>query len=131
MLQKCDEFMIVNYNVRGINTEEKQRKVYQILGKYRPQLVCLNETKLQSPLFLDRYWSFQTNAQRHGGCWTASLTNAKLSLVKTMGTHLCWTQLEIGDHVVQVLNCYIQPGEQQELKDRAKRVVEVAKDIVK
>ena len=45
-------------NVRGINTEEKQRKVYQILGRYRPQLVCLNETKLQSPLFLDRYWSF-------------------------------------------------------------------------
>jgi endonuclease/exonuclease/phosphatase (EEP) superfamily protein YafD len=48
-----------------------------------------------------------------------------------MGTHLCWTQLEIGNHVVQVLNCYIQPGEQQELKDRAKRVVEIAKDIVK
>jgi exonuclease III len=48
----------VNYNVRGINTEEKQQKVYQILGKYRPQVVCLNETKLQSPLFLDRYWSF-------------------------------------------------------------------------
>jgi hypothetical protein len=48
-----------------------------------------------------------------------------------MGTHLCWTQLEIGNHVVQVLNCYIQPGEQQELKDRAKRVVEIAKDIVR
>ena len=58
MLQKFIEFKIVNYNVRGINTEEKQQKVYQILGKYRPQLVCLNETKLQSPLFLDRYWSF-------------------------------------------------------------------------
>jgi hypothetical protein len=48
-----------------------------------------------------------------------------------MGTHLCWTQLEIGGHCVQVLNCYIQPGEQQELKDRTKRVVEIAKDIVK
>ena len=58
MLQSCDEFTIVNYNVRGINTEEKQQKVYQILGKYRPQLVCLNETELKSPLFLDRYWSF-------------------------------------------------------------------------
>jgi hypothetical protein len=107
VLQSCDEFTIVNYNVRGINTEEKQRKVYKILGRYRPQLVCLNETKLQSPLFLDRYRSFQTNAQRHGGYWTASLTNAKLSLVKTMGTHLCWTQLEIGRHIVLVLNCYI------------------------
>jgi hypothetical protein len=54
VLQSCDEVTIVNYNVRGINTEEKQRKVYNILGKYRPQLVCLNKTKLQSPLFLDR-----------------------------------------------------------------------------
>ena len=54
MLQHCDEFTIVNYNVRGIKTEEKQQKVYQVLGQYRPQVVCLNETKLQSPLFLDR-----------------------------------------------------------------------------
>ncbi len=45
-----------------------------------------------------------------------------------MGTH--WTQLEIGNHVVQVLNCYIQQGEQQEFKDRAKRVAVIAKDIV-
>ena len=119
-VQECDEFTIVNYNVRGINTEEKQRKVYEILGRYRPQIVCLNETKLQSPMFLDRYWSFQTNMQRYGGCWTASLTNAKLTLVKTMGTHLCWTQLEIGRHTVQILNCYVQPGEQQDLKDRAR-----------
>jgi len=111
VLQSCDEFTIVNYNVRGINTEEKQKRVYQVLGRYRPQIVCLNETKLQSPMYLDRYWSFQTNAQRHGGCWTASLTNAKLSLVKTMGTHLCWTQLEIANHTVQVLNCYIYSGE--------------------
>ena len=74
MTMDCDEFTIVNYNLRGINTAEKQQKVYEILAKYRPQLVCLNETKLQSPLFLNRYWSFQTNAQRHGGCWTASST---------------------------------------------------------
>lgn len=48
-----------------------------------------------------------------------------------MGTYLCWTQLEIANHVVQVLNFYIQPGEQQELKDRAKKIVDVAKDIIK
>ena len=117
--------------MHGINTEEKQQRLYEILAKYRPQVVSLNETKLQSPMFLDRYWSFQTNMQRYGGCWTASLTSAKLSLVKTLGTHLCWTQLEIGKHTVQVLNCYIQPGEQQDLKDRAKRIVDIAKDIVK
>jgi hypothetical protein len=46
VLQQCDEFTIVNYNVRGINTEEKQKKLYEILARYRPQIVCLNETKL-------------------------------------------------------------------------------------
>jgi len=51
--------------------------------------------------------------------------------VKTIGTHLCWTKLEIGGHTVQILNCYLEPGQQQELKDRAKRVVEIAKDITK
>ncbi len=48
VLQNCDEFTFVNYNVRGINTEEKQKRVCQVLGRYRPQVVCLNETKLQS-----------------------------------------------------------------------------------
>ena len=50
VLQNCDEFTVVNYNVRGINTEEKQKRVYEVLGRYRPQVVCLNETKLQSPM---------------------------------------------------------------------------------
>ena len=97
----------------------------------RPQLVCLNETKLQCAMYLDRYWPFQTKTQRSGGTWTASLTNAKLSMVKTIGTHLCWTQLEIGTHRIQVLNCYLEPGEYQDLKDRARRVVEVGKEITR
>ena len=33
--------------------------------------------------------------------------------------------------MVQVLNCYLEPGEQPELKDRAKRVVDIASDITK
>ena len=131
VLQQCNELTMLSYNVRGLNTEAKQQKVYEVLRQVKPQLVCLNETKLQSAMFLDHYWSFQTSAQRNGGVWTASLTNAKLSMVKTIGTYLCWTQLEIGAHVIQVLNCYLEPGEQPELKDRAKRVVDIARDITK
>ena len=93
--------------------------------------MCLNETKLQCAMYLDRYWSFQTKTQRSGGTWTASLTNAKLSMVKTVGTHLCWTQLEIGTHRIQVLNCYLEPGEQQELKERTKRVTDIIRDIIR
>ena len=131
VLQQCDELTMLSYNVRGLNTESKQQKVYEVLRLHKPHLVCLNETKLQSALYLDHYWSFQTSAQRNGGAWTASLTNAKLSMVKTIGTYLCWTQLEIGAHRIQVLNCYLEPGEQQQLKDRAKRVVDIARDITK
>ena len=46
MLKECSEFTMLSYNVRGINTEEKQHSLYKILAKFRPQLVCLNETKL-------------------------------------------------------------------------------------
>ena len=98
VLQHCDELTMLSYNVRGLNTEAKQQRVYEMLRRHKPHLVCLNETKLQSALYLDHYWSFQTTAQRSGGVWTASLTNAKLSMVKTIGTYLCWTQLEIGAH---------------------------------
>jgi hypothetical protein len=48
-----------------------------------------------------------------------------------MDTHLCLAQLEVSVLTVQVLNCFIQPGEQQELKDLVRRIVDIAKDIVK
>jgi endonuclease/exonuclease/phosphatase family metal-dependent hydrolase len=51
--------------------------------------------------------------------------------MKALGTYLCWTQLQLGNHYVQVLNCYLQPGEQQNLKERAMRVAEVVRDIIK
>ena len=94
-------------------------------------MVCFSETKLQSPLFLGGFWSFQTMLRRSGGCWNASRTNTNLQLMKALGTYLCWTQLQLGNHYVQVLNCYLQPGEQQNLKERAKRVAEVVRDIIK
>jgi endonuclease/exonuclease/phosphatase family metal-dependent hydrolase len=32
--------------------------------------------------------------------------------MKALGTYLCWTQLSVGNNRIQVLNCYLQPGEQ-------------------
>ncbi len=51
--------------------------------------------------------------------------------MKALGTFLCWTQLELGDKYIQVLNCYLQPGEQQNLKQRAIRVAEIVRDIIR
>ena len=45
--------------------------------------------------------------------------------MKSLGTYMCWTQLQLGNTYVQVFNCYLHPGEQQNLKDRAKRVLDI------
>ena len=51
--------------------------------------------------------------------------------MKALGTYLCWTQLQLGNKYIQVLNCYLQPGELQNLKERAKRVIEITRDIIR
>ena len=83
-------------------------------------MVCFSETKLQSAMYLGGFWSYQTMFQRNGGCWNAARTNFRHQLVKSLGTYMCWTQLQLGNTYVQVFNCYLHPGEQQNLKDRAK-----------
>jgi hypothetical protein len=32
--------------------------------------------------------------------------------IKALGTYLCWTRLTTGKHVVQILNCYLEPGKE-------------------
>ena len=91
--EQMKEFSLITFNVRGLNTESKQKIVYDLLKHNRPQIVCFNETKLQSPLFLGGFWSHQTYLQRNGGCWNASRTNTRLQLMKALGTYLCWTQV--------------------------------------
>jgi hypothetical protein len=46
------EFILVSFNVRGLNEEAKQKIVYDLLKHNQPQVVCFNETKLQTPLYL-------------------------------------------------------------------------------
>ena len=129
--EDANEFTMLSFNVRGLNSEAKQRIVYDLLKQNRPQLVCLNETKLQCPLYLQGFWSHQSLAQRNGGVWTAARTNTRLSLVKALGTYLCWTQYQLGSTYVQVMNCYLEPGEQPHLKERAKRITDIVKDIIR
>jgi hypothetical protein len=55
----------------------------------------------------------------------------RMTLVKSLGTYLCWVRVSTGDSEVQVLNCYLEPGEQVFQKERAKRVTDIIKDIVR
>ena len=54
-----------------------------------------------------------------------------MTLVKALGTYLCWTRVTTGKHVVQLLNYYFEPGEGQFKAERAKRVTDIIKDIIK
>ena len=45
------------WNVRGINSEKKQRYLGWFINEQKPDFVMLNETKLTSPLYLDDYYS--------------------------------------------------------------------------
>ena len=78
---------VLMWNVRGFNSEKKQRYYHWFIGEQRPDIVMLNETRLTSKLVLNGYHSHQTLLKRAGGCIT--FTNFKYhSKVKALGTYL-------------------------------------------
>jgi exonuclease III len=121
---------MMSLNVRGLNSGEKQHFIGQLVHQEQFHVVCLNETKLTIPVYLDNYWSHQTMLQRNGGTWTAASNKVKLTLVKALGTYLCWVRLTTGRHEVQILNCYLEPGKEQFQEERAQRVTDIIKDII-
>ena len=58
--EKLDEITMISLNIRGFNNEAKQEVIGELVNREGVHLVCLNETKLQIPLYLDNYWSHQT-----------------------------------------------------------------------
>ena len=129
--ERIEEIAMISLNIRGFNTEAKQEVIGNLIQREAPHLICLNETKLQIPLYLNNYWSHQTMLQRNGGSWVAASTKMRLTLVKALGTYLCWVRVQTGDCEVQLLNCYLEPGEQQFQKERAVRVTDIIKDILR
>jgi hypothetical protein len=121
---------MMSLNIRGFNSEEKQHTIGQLIHQEQFHVVCLNETKLTIPVYLDNYWSYQTMLQRNGGTWTAASNKVKLTLVKALGTYLCLVRLTTGRQEVQILNCYLEPGKEQFQEERAKRVTDIIKDII-
>ena len=79
------DLTVLMWNVRGINSEKKQRYLGKLISEQRPDKAMFNETKLTSPLYLDGYFSQQTLMKRSGGCITFSnLRNHRK--VKALGT---------------------------------------------
>ena len=51
---------LISYNVRGLNAQSKQKAVEKLIYPEVSHIVCLNETKLQAPLYMGGYYSHQT-----------------------------------------------------------------------
>ena len=110
-LEELQEVTMMSLNIRGFNGEVKQQVIGDLIHQNDFHLVCLNETKLTIPVYLDNYWSHQSMLQQNGGVWTAATNKVRLSLVKALGTYFCWTRMTTGRNEVQILNCYLEPGE--------------------
>ena len=118
------------WNVRGINSEKKQRYLGKLISEQRPDVAMFNETKLTSPLYLDGYFSQQTLMKRSGGCITFSnLRNHRK--VKALGTYLNWTKVLLGEEEVHLLNVYLEPGQEAFVGKRANKIISLAKSIIR
>ena len=118
------------WNVRGINSEKKQRYLSKLINEQKPDVAMFNETKLTSSLYLDGYHSFQTLFKRSGGCIT--FTNLKNHRkVKALGSYVNWSKVPLGGEEVHLLNVYLEPGHEAFIAKRADTVISLAKGIVR
>lgn len=44
------QFKLVSWNVRGLNTRDKRRVVKSIMGDWKADVICVQETKLERDL---------------------------------------------------------------------------------
>ena len=125
-----EDLSVLMWNVRGINSEKKQRYLGWLIKEQKPDFVMLNETKLTSPLYLDGYHSHQTLLKRSGGCIT--FTNLKNHRkVKALGTYVNWSKVPMGGEEVHLLNVYVEPGQEAFVVKRADTVISLAKGIIR
>jgi hypothetical protein len=118
------------WNMRGFNSEKKQRYIDWLISEHKPDFVMLNETKLTSPLYLVGYHSHQTLLKRSGGCIT--FTNLKNPRnVKALGTYINWTKVPLVYEEVHLLNVYLEPGHEAFVVKRADTVISLAKGIIR
>ena len=89
------EVNIITWNVRGLNSDRKQKYIKFALEDQKIDLALLNETRLKTQVTIDGYRSEQTLTSKAGGCLTLS-SLAKHWRVKSLGNYLNWTRVQLG-----------------------------------
>ena len=112
------------WNIRGLNSTEKQRLVADAIRHHRADVAMLTETRLTRPLKMAGLKVSQTMYQKKGGCVTAS-TMESHRRVKQLGTYLSWSKIPTQDGEIQLVCCYIEPGDTEITRERTDKVVAV------
>ena len=118
------------WNVRGLNTKQKQHLVIDAIRQERVDVAMLTETRLTRPFWMDGMHVCQTMYQKKGGCLTASSMSSHRR-VKQLGTYLSWSKISTTEGEVQLLTCYIEPGDNKTTRERADTVVAVVQDMIR
>ena len=121
---------VLMWNVRGINAAKKQQYLDRFISEHRPDIVLFNETKLTSPLYLNGYVSHQTLIKRSGGCLTFSNLKGHKK-VMALGTYRNWSKMLLGGEEVHILNVYLEPGHEKFVIQRADKVIQLVKEILR
>ena len=90
----------------------------------------LTETRLNRTFRMDGMRVCQTCYQTKGGCLTASSMSSHRR-VKQLGTYLSWSKILTTEGEVQLLTCYIEPGDNKTTRERTDKVVALVQDMVK
>ena len=51
--------------------------------------------------------------------------------VKQLGTYLSWSKISTTEGEVQLLTCYIEPGDNETTRERTDKVVALIQDMIK
>ena len=90
----------------------------------------LTETRLTRPLKMTGLKVSQTMYQKKGGCVTAS-TMESHRRVKQLGTYLSWSKIPTQEGEIQLVCCYIEPGDTEVTRERTDKVVAVIQDMIR
>ena len=51
--------------------------------------------------------------------------------VKQLGTYLNWSKILTNEGEIQLVNCYIEPGDTKVTRDRTDKVITVIQDMIR
>ena len=62
--------------------------------------------------------------QKKGGCLTASTIEGNRR-VKQLGTYMSWSKIPSKEGEIQLVSCYIEPGDTEITRQRTEKIVAV------